>query len=425
MQLRHARSHASTHGALHAPHGHVLLRWTVAFLLLLISAALAAAGLAFTSLAEPALPAASGSSARNVYAAGADVQPAHPVRGDLMAAGGRVLVKQPVGGDATLAGGSVEVRARVGDDLRAVGGSVTADASVGGDLFAAGGQVDLRPSAAVEGSAALHAGTVTIGGRIEGDLKATAQKILVNGELHGATHLVGERVELGPQAKITGALSYASPAEIIRAEGATVQGPVTREAWSSGAGPEQQRQSPGAGFGGPGFLVSYLSLLACAAAFVLVAPAFSHEAPEQLRASPWRALAAGLGTLVALPLLAVLLFVTLLGIPLGLALMALFPVLLLGGFVVGVLLLAGLVAAGLRGPAPETLRGRLGYLALALLMVLLLGRVPFAGPVLLALASIGGLGAAVLQLRARRTPPGAAPGQAAVSLPPGGGVSPA
>src|SRR5882724_8986211 len=90
--------------------------------------------------AQPQAPAAKANAAatvsaqRNVYAAGGQVHPAGPVRGDFLAAGGRVVLDQSVSGDAALLGGSVDVRAPVGDDLRAAGGDINIESSVGGEL---------------------------------------------------------------------------------------------------------------------------------------------------------------------------------------------------------------------------------------------------------------------------------------------------
>lgn len=392
----------------------------------LVRAGLAALCLAGSALAGQGQATAPGPAPRNVYTAGGEVRPAQPVRGDLVAAGGRIVLDQPVGGDAALAGGSVDVRAPVGDDLRVAGGSISIENKVGGDLFAAGADVALRPGSAVAGAADLNAASIVVQGRIDGGLHARAQKIVVDGEVGGPTHLVAERIELGAKARLTGPLTYVSPAGIVRAEGAVVQGPVTREA-APGERPGRAGQGSGSdGFGAPGAVALYVALLALSSGFVLLMPRFTQGAAARLRAAPWTALGTGVVALVALPVLTLLLFITLLGIPLGLALMALAPVLLLAGFVIGVLGLAGLLPVAWRGPGPADRAGpRLGRLAMALLLVLLVGLVPVAGALFIALLGLAGLGAGLRHVRAGRAAAAATTGPAAELPLPGRDVFPA
>lgn len=374
----------------------------------LLAAAIAVAGALFTPSATAQatsnrVPATVTSGERNVYSAGGQVRPAGPVAGDLMAAGGRVVVDQPVGGDAFLAGGTIDVRAPVTDDVRAIGGDVTIESTIGGELFASGGNVTLRPGASVARAAQIHAGNVVMEGRLDDELRASGQKVVINGEVRGDVRVTAGEVELGPQARLGGSLTYTSGSEVKRAAGATVAGAVTREAGDAAARTGRDPVEPaGPGARVAGAVLSYLALLACAAVFLLLVPAFSAHAAQRVRASPWLALAVGFGTLVAVPVLAVLLFITLLGIPLGLAVLALYPVLLLAGFLVGVAFVARLLPPALRKPAAEGLRARIAWFAGALLLVMLAGWVPVVGGIVIGLLSLAGVGACVLELYGRR-----------------------
>jgi cytoskeletal protein CcmA (bactofilin family) len=344
--------------------------------------------------------------ARNIYAAGGQVRPAGPVEGDFVAAGGRVIVDQPVKGDVAVGGGSVDVRAPVGDDVRAAGGDVSIDSTVGGELFATGGSVTLAKAARVAQGAKLYGGNVTIDGKVDGGLDVGAQKITLNGEVDGDARLAAEQIELGPNARITGALRYTSPSELKKAEGATIGGTVTREERAV----ERRRERADRHWQGSmrvpfwGRLVfTFLALLACAAVFLLVLPGFAIRTSDTVKASPGLALALGFGTLVAVPVLAVLLFITLLGIPLGLTVLALYPVLLLAGYVVGVLFIARLAQTAMRKDAPASFALRMGFFALALLLVMLISRLPFVGGLALGAITVVGSGACVLELyRGRR-----------------------
>jgi hypothetical protein len=341
--------------------------------------------------------------ARNVYAAGGQVRPAMPVTGDWTAAGGKVIVDQPVAGDATVAGGSVDVRAPVGDDVRAAGGDVSIESKVAGELFAAGANITLTPAAIVGRSATLYGSSIAIAGRVDGDLRATAAKVVIDGEVAGNARLVAEEIELGPKARIGGAISYASRSDLKKAEGAVIAGAVTREREAPGPRADGRQWEPSiqvpAWAGG---VIAFLPLLAAGALFLLLLPRFGVAAAGRLRSSPWLALGVGFGTIVTLPVLAVLLFITLLGIPIGIALLALYPALMLAGFVVGVLFVSTLLSAALRQEVPGSFAGTMGYFALALLLTLLVAGVPFIGGLLAGLLGVAGVGACVLELHGRR-----------------------
>jgi len=356
-------------------------------------------------LAGPgALAQAATQDASDVYAAGGDVRTGGRVTGDFGAAGGKVVVDEPVAGDAWVAGGSVEVRAPVRDRLRVAGGDVTIDGPVGGKLFAAGGKVAVGPNALVAGGASLYGGRVTVDGRIDGDLHVSGRHVTINGDVRGDVKVRAERVDLGPDARIGGRLQYTAREELVQAEGAQVAGVVVRQrerqAGDEGAVVERRWDFPMPWRAGG--ILSALSLLACAAVFLLLVPRYGAQAADRLRDGPLGALALGVLAVIAVPVVAVLLFITLLGIPLGLLLLALYPVMLLAGFFVGVLAVARRVVAALGKPQPTRFAASLGWFALALALVLLVGMVPAVGGLAIVLLTLAGTGAAVMELQGRR-----------------------
>lgn len=348
----------------------------------------------------------------NIYAAGGSVQPSGAVEGDFTAAGGRVVVDRPVKDDVTLAGGSVVVRAPVGDDVRAVGGDVMVESSVGGEVFVAAGSVTLSKDAQVAKAATLYGGSVVVDGKIDGPLKIYAQKVFLNGQVLGDVRLYAEQIELGPTAKLGGSLHYPASVELKKAEGATIAGAITRamqgdnprshmrdREWHMG----MQGYGPmWAGAMWAGSVFTFLALLACAAILVAVFPVFWKQAADILTTSPGQAVAVGLASLLVMPLLAGLLFITVLGIPLGIMLMMLYPALLLAGYLVGVYFIAQRVQEAFRKDAPSSTALSIGIYALTLVAVMLLVALPFVGPLALVVITILGTGACVLEVNRRR-----------------------
>ena len=357
---------------------------------------------------------------RNSYIAGGNVRPAMPVKGDLYAAGGRVTLEHPVQGDATLAGGAVTVRAPVGEDLRAAGGDINIESTVGGELYASGGNITLSNAAVVADAVTLYGGNVNIEGKINGPLKVYAQKVVLNGEITRDVEINAEEIELGPRAKLGAALRYPSDAQFKTAEGVVIGGAVTRgEAMNGRPDTHHDRewhgQMMGSGSGWAGTLASFVALLAAAALFLLVFTGFSRRASTRMLATPWPALAAGVAVLLGTPLLAMLLLITLIGIPLGMVLMMLFPLMLLTGWVVGVFSIAQRVQRAIQKDAPSgSSAAMVGFFALTLLLLLLLGSLPFIGFLILVAIMLLGTGACALELY-RQVRPGQRPPESGAS----------
>ena len=362
---------------------------------------------------------------RNSYIAGGNVRPAMPVKGDLYAAGGRVTVDQPVAGDAALAGGAVTVRAPVGEDLRAAGGDINIESTVGGELYASGGNITLSNAAVVADAVTLYGGNVNIEGKINGPLKVYAQKIVLNGEVTRDVELNAEQIELGPRAKLGGTLRYSSDAQFKTAEGVVIGGATTRGDSMNGRPDTHhdrewhgEMMGSGSGWAGTiaGTLASFVTLLAVGALFLLVFTGFSRRASSRMLAAPWPALAAGMAVLLGTPLLAVILLITLIGIPLGMVLMMLFPLMLLMGWVVGVFSIAQRVQRSIQKDAPSgSSAAMVGFFALTLLLLLLLGSLPFIGFLILVAIMLLGTGACALELY-RQVRPGQRPPESGASV---------
>ena len=347
-----------------------------------------AALLLFLSLAVGAASGQPVAAERNVQVFGWSVRSTAPVAGDFSALGGRVVVDHAVAGDALLLGGTVDVRAPVGDDLRAAGGDVS-----------------------LEGRAQLAGGEVRVDGRVDGSLQVRARRLVLNGLVGGNVQAAVEQLEIGPQARVGGGLRHTA-SSIKQDPAAVVAGPLERveRLFDDGArwgGGERHPMHEGRwpAMGGWWLLVplsmGLLGVLALAVVVLFVFPGFAAQAARQIETAPWRALGLGALLLLAVPVLAVLLLFTLLGIPLGLLVMALYPPLLLLGWLIGALFVARWLAAR-ASPANATAAAvPYGWMAVAVVALLVVGAVPVVGQLLIAVTMAAGLGACAIEWRHR------------------------
>ncbi|HJX17409.1 MAG TPA: hypothetical protein VJ437_04350 [Acidiferrobacterales bacterium] len=322
---------------------------------------------------------------KDVYLIGGSVRVLGQVDGDVSAAGGRVSIEDTVNGDVAAIGGSVDLRARVKDDARITGGDVTVRGTIGDDLLAAGGTVVVAPEARIGGRAWLAGGTLEIAGRVGKGLKAAGGEIVITGEILGDVDLIGENIEIRPGAIIHGQFHYRSPNEARIDPGARLLGAVVQLPLET---------PPGAKAGHAGVRAfMLLSLLVTASVLYLLFPNFSRLTARAVREAPWRVLGIGFAVLASGPLVVILLLVSIVGLWLGLITLVLYFLLLLLGYLTGVLFVADAGLQRLRRPESPGKGWVIGALAVTLVVLALLRLLPVIGALAAFALLLFGLGA--------------------------------
>ncbi|UPW01564.1 polymer-forming cytoskeletal protein [Halorussus gelatinilyticus] len=314
-----------------------------------------------------------------------------PVAADETRSGGTVVVEagETVNEDLTAFGGTVVVRGTVNGDVTAFGGNVFVDGRVNGDLEAFAGNV--RVNGTVTGNVTAAGGNFLLaqGGEIGGELETAAGNVVVEGEIGRDARVGAGTIRLGPSAVVGGDFVY--DGDLDRASGARIDGRVR----------EEPNVNLGVGVGGPlfpdwlgavyGFLVNFV----LGAVALLVFPRFSAGVASRAIADPLRSAGVGLLLFVGVPILLVLLFVSLVGIPLGLFGVLLYAVALWLGYVYGAFALGGWLA----GVADND--SKWVALAVGLVAVSLVGFVPILGGLVQFVVLLLGLGALALGGRRR------------------------
>lgn len=331
----------------------------------------------------------------DLYLGGGSVRVLGQVDGDVSAAGGRVSIEDTVNGDVAAFGGSVELHAKVKDDARLTGGDVSVSGTIGDDLLAAGGTVTVAPETRIGGRAWLAGGTLEIAGRVGKGLKAAGGKIVIAGEILGDVDLIGEHIEIHPGAVIHGRLNYRSPNEARIDPGARLLGAVV-------ALPFETPPAAKAGHAG-GRVFVLLSLLVTASVLYWLFPNFSRATARAVREAPWQVLGLGLAVLASGPLVVILLLVSIVGLWLGLIALVLYLVLLLLGYLTGVLFVADAGLLRLRRPEPPGKGWMIGALAATLVLLALLRLLPAIGGLVAFALLLFGLGSLTRALWRRYT----------------------
>lgn len=360
----------------------------------LVGLLVAAASLVFV------FPAAVAGGGVDRFVAGATVTERSPVDGDLFAAAGSVDVEAAVGGDAVVAGGTVRLGADIGGSVYAAGGRLSLVGRVQDNARLAGGQVQIEPAARVGGNLTATAGRIELRGAVDGSVGAAGGHVLIDGPIGGDVEIAAGSIELGPRARIDGALRYRSSEPLLRDPAAQVAGTVERAGTEFS---EHRDERPMRWIGTVVLVLWTIGLALLAAIAVALLPRVSASISRALHERPGQALLLGFVVLVGTPIAIALSFVTVIGIPLGLLALLVYLMLLPLAWVAAAIGIADWFVARLPLSGDRAAPARVVAAALAVVLLALFTRVPWVGGWIAFVALMAGLGALALRFRPRRS----------------------
>jgi hypothetical protein len=187
------------------------------------------------------------------------------------------------------------------------------------DQIVISGDVNV-PRGQTVGDVVVADGRITVAGRVDGDVVAFSGPVRVAGTVDGSITAFADRVTLLPGARVSGDVLYGDERPVI-SPSATVDGEIRDEGWSDLGGFPW-------GFVGAlaWWLAVSISTLALGFAALALAPRAADALVATARERLGLSVAVGAGLFIALPVVAVMALVTLVGLPLGLGLLlALIP----------------------------------------------------------------------------------------------------
>ncbi len=337
----------------------------------------------------------------DVFIAGGAVMLDDAGGGDLFAAGGTVDVDAPVGGAAVAAGGKLRLGAAVGQSVYAAGGQVNINGKVGHNLRVAGGRVELGPKADVAGNVSMAGGQLRLHGAVRGHVQAAGGRVLIDGPVGGDVVVTSGRVSLGPQARIAGKLRYHSGEALQQDPAAQVSGGIESLMPVWGGASDAQASGWSSGWWWTAGLV------VLAALWLALAPRSSARSSQALRERPAASVALGFVWLVCVPVLALLLLLTIIGIPLALFSLALYLAVLPLAYVAAAVGLSDWALQRWRAAQVSALGWRIAAAGLVFVLLMGLAHVPWLGALVAFMLLLAGLGALLLMWRRPRQPPAA------------------
>jgi hypothetical protein len=311
------------------------------------------------------------------------------VEGDVALAGSELRVSERVHGYLMAAGGTIELDGVIDDDAWVAGRAIHARASIGENASFTGRDIVVGERASIGRDARFFGSNVSVRGPIGRDLSIVAGDASLASEVKGTVEVTAQRFSLLPGAVVHGDLVIDSAQSPQISEQATVMGNLevaSNDAW-------MERATLQGWLSRFAFILIGIVLLGAAA--TAVSGTWPEHVARTITARPARSALFGTLGIVLTPVACALLVMTVFGVPLAIALFALYVVsLLLAAVFVSYLLGTWVLARLYRSPPSPY-----GRLAAGALIIALLASVPRFGWIVQLAVLILGVGAVLVERR--------------------------
>jgi cytoskeletal protein CcmA (bactofilin family) len=333
----------------------------------------------------------------DVYVAGDGIVVSGDVTGDVFAAGRNVRLSGSAGQSFFAGAQRITISGRVGNSARVAGQDLVVSGEVGKDLLGAGQSVTIEEGGTVGRDVWFGGQTLEVAGNVARDVRGGPADLTISGTVGGNVEVEGNNVTLTESARIAGDLIYTSKNEANIADGAVVSGEVIRRQ-PKAAPAEESNPVVDAVFS---FLRGVAGSFLLGLVLLWLLPDLLPVLARTMRSDTLASAGIGLAALFLIPIVALIILI---------------PALLLGTFgavpflmiaVYGFLLMLAKAAVGyliglmvLQKTGNPTTAGTLGdslkALIVGVVLLTLVGLIPFIGGLVGFLTAILALGAGLL-----------------------------
>jgi cytoskeletal protein CcmA (bactofilin family) len=220
----------------------------------------------------------------------------------------------------------------VDDDARIAGGNITINGTINHDLIVAGGQVTVSKNAKISGDLFIAGGMLTVDGQVAGKLIASGGTLEISGKIgKGVERADVGKLTISSGAEINGDLNYSSTNKAVIASDAIIKGKVNYTELKQTPKTASRTGMPvgiplgilGATYIGNN-IISFLSMFVLGIILILAIPVVFNRFNSRMKKSLGICVGWGAVLLFGVPvmlvilwLIAVVLFITLIGIGLG------------------------------------------------------------------------------------------------------------
>jgi len=316
------------------------------------------------------------------------------VNGDVLCVGETINVNGKINGSIVALGSTIGIDGEVTHAVRVAGANINIGGRIGGDLVVAGDDVNLTSSAKIGRDLVFAASSTNINTLISRSIKGYGGEVNLNDGVGGNAEIGAEHLTIASTANIQGNLVYVSKNEAIIQSGARIGGITTHKM-------PETRKPVFPGMGVWGRVILFLMTLVTGSLIILIAPKRATAVAASIKRKPLLSLGWGAIILFATPIAAVITFVTVIGIPVGLIGLVLYGVgIYLSQVAVGLFLGYWIIGSFSKVDSRGVL---LGAFALGFSILTLLNLIPYIGFPLWLATALFGIGAMALSQKTLRT----------------------
>lgn len=309
------------------------------------------------------------------------------VEGTAFAFGQDVTVNGTINGDLVVAAQNIEINGTVNGNIYSAGQYLTLGTKTNWDVFIAGQDIKITGDSVIGRDLFAAGAKISHEGTVQRRLSAGASEISVSGLVGQDAVLDADTIGILDGSNIKGTLYYTSPNKADIASGSVIEGNTEWEYREA-----QQVQQPTSAEVWRSILLGIASALLVWLIVRLWRPEFWNRNSKVIIEKPLKALGMGALALLVIPIIAVLLMITVIGIPIGIIL----------GFAYGVAIyLSKIVVASAFGLWMgkrykwATIHKGVWPVLIALIVLAVLTHLPYVDVVTGLLVTLAGLGAFV------------------------------
>lgn len=289
----------------------------IALILALALLALFASSFVFASQFTPAqktVTLAKGSAATGDYfQTGGTVILSGDVAGDAYLAGANIIVDGNIDGDLIATGANITFSGKTAGNVRVLGGTVQITGQIAKNVTVAGGTVKIGDTAKIGGSLVSVSGDLTVDAPIGREATLSGGEVTLKSTVGGALTTGSSKITLGPSSVINGNLTYLPTTTVDVQKGAQIKGRIVKST--------QDVSQTSVFKGALGLkLAGLLSMFIIALLLIRFTPNYLDKTTGIIAKRPLQSLFVGVLVLVGIPIVAAVLFLTIVGIPLSLIL---------------------------------------------------------------------------------------------------------
>jgi cytoskeletal protein CcmA (bactofilin family) len=300
------------------------------------------------------------------------------VNDNYFGAGNQIESNAKIDGDAFLFGNLINFKGSTLNNFFAGGQSINILGNINKDVFVGGGNVIIDKNSVINGNVYIGSSSLTVDGTIKGNLIVGGTDLIINGAVGGDVKAYVDNIQLGSTSNISNNISYTSKNDISIKSGA-VYHDITKNI------PVTKTKNNGYSNN----IYSLLSSLLVGILLIILLPKICNQLAELINSKTLQSLGWGLLTLILTPILIIISFLIIIGVPVAL--------ILIGIYFLMIYLTKIFVAIAIGKKISNNKWSLVWSLTIGIIILFAIGFIPIISPIINFLVLLIGLGA-IIQL---------------------------